>query len=269
MVQGETSEELRCLSSLGHEELTDSELVLQAASILAPSHAQDMDICSAAPHRRGSAPSRDSSASVQSASPQLQRALAAQPGQPAGQAALSLVKIESGTESQVPLAVPTAARPCPAHATGLGKAGLGPAVHSLAPEHLPMLPASHPQVKQEAAPATAGPEAAAEDNDGKGIKRNRTHQKDYTQRKRVLPAPSSICLPHSTPGPELLQQPVSSLYHNGLWPWICLSMKRYAGACCDEGTETGHLFLLGCCLEMSSMMRSAGACCGEGTEAGC
>ena len=188
MMQGETSEELRCLSSLGHEELTDSELVLQAASILAPSHAQDMDICSAAPQRRGSAPSRDSSASVQSASPQLQQALAAQPGQPTGQAALSLVKIESGIESRVPLAAPAAARPCPGHATGPGRAGLGPAVHCLAPEHLPMLPASHPQVKQEAKPTTAGPDAAAEDNDGKGIKRNRTHQKDYTQRKRVFSA---------------------------------------------------------------------------------
>ena len=217
-LQGETSEELRCLSSLGHEELTDSELVLQAASILAPSHAQDMDICSAAPHRRGSAPSRDSSASVQSVSPQLQRALAAQPGQPAGQATLSLVKIESGTESQIPLAAPAAARPSLGHATGPGQARPAPAVHSLAPEHLPMLPASHPHVKQEAALTTAGPEAAADDNDGKGIKRNRTHQKDYTQRKRVLHASSKNCLPPLTLGPQLLQQAVSSIYHNGLRP---------------------------------------------------
>lgn len=202
MMQGETSEELRCLSSLGHEELTDSELVLQAASILAPSHAQDMDICSAAPQRRGSmgngVPSRDSSASVQSASPQLQQALAAQPGQPAGQAALSLVKIEGGTESQTPLAAP--------------------AVHSLAPEHLPMLPASHPQVKQEATPTTAGPEAAADDNDGKGIKRNRTHQKDYTQRKRVHIPSATSCLPPLTSRPELLQQAANSAYHKDMWP---------------------------------------------------
>ena len=218
MMQGETSEELRCLSSLGHEELTDSELVLQAASILAPSHAQDMDICSAAPHRRGSAPSRDSSASVQSASPQLQQALAAQPGQAAGQAALSLVKIESGTESQVPLAAPTAARPCPGHGAGPGRAGLGPAVHSLAPEHLPMLPASHPQVKQEAKPTTAGPEAAADGNDGKGIKRNRTHQKDYTQRKRVHIPSATSCLPPLTSSPELLQQAANSAYHKDMWP---------------------------------------------------
>ena len=210
MMQGETSEELRCLSSLGHEELTDSELVLQAASILAPSHAQDMDICSAAPQRRGSmgngVPSRDSSASVQSASPQLQQALAAQPGQ----AALSLVKIEGGTESQTPLAAPAAARPCPGHAAGLGKAWAVPAVHSLAPEHLPMLPASHPQVKQEAKPTTAGPEAAADDNDGKGIKRNRTHQKDYTQRKRVHIPSATSCLLPLTSSPELLQQAANS-----------------------------------------------------------
>ena len=215
MMQGETSEELRCLSSLGHEELTDSELVLQAASILAPSHVQDTDICSAAPQRRGStgggAPSRDSSASVQSASPQLQQALAARPGQPA----LSLVKIESGTESQVPLAAPVAARPCPGHA---GKARAAPAFHSLAPEHLPMLPASHPQVKQEAAPTTAGPEAAADDNDGKGIKRNRTHQKDYTQRKRVHIPSATSCLPPLTSSPELLQQAANSTGHKDMWP---------------------------------------------------
>ena len=222
MMQGETSEELRCLSSLGHEELTDSELVLQAASILAPSHAQDMDICSAAPQRRGSmgngVPSRDSSASVQSASPQLQQALAAQPGQPAGQAALSLVKIEGGTESQTPLAAPAAARPCPGHAGGPGKVRAARAVHSLAPEHLPMLPASHPQVKQEATPTTAGPEAAADDNDGKGIKRNRTHQKDYTQRKRVHIPSATSCLPPLTSRPELLQQAANSAYHKDMWP---------------------------------------------------
>ena len=206
-VQGETSEELWCLSSLGHEELTDSELVLQAASIPAPSHAQDMDICSAAPHRQGSVPSRDS---MQSASTQLQQAL---PAQPAGQPGLSLVKIESGTESRVPPEAPTAAQPCPVYATGPDKAGLVPAVHSLAPEHLPMLPDSRPQVKQEVAPTTAGPEATAEDNDGKGIKRNKIHQKDYTQRKRVIYASAGTRSPPLILGSELLQQAASSVSH--------------------------------------------------------
>ena len=205
MVQDDTSEELRCLSSLGHEELTDSELVLQAASILAPPHVQDMDICSAAPaHRRGSVPSlpsRDSSASRQSAdSPaptQLQQALPTRPEQPAGQPGLSPVKLESGTENQAPLAAPSAARPCTGHASSPSKAGRVPAVQGLTPEYLPKLPTSHPQVKQEATPTAAEPQATAEDTDGKGIKRNRTHQKDYTQRKRVSYASTDTYLPPS------------------------------------------------------------------------
>ena len=220
MAQEETSEELRCLSSLGHEELTDSELVLQAASILAPSHAQDMDICSAAPQRQDSAPGKNSSSpSMQSprgsaASMQLHQAFPAQPKQPAGQPGRSSVKIESGMEARVPPAAPNAARPCPGLGPSPGKAGPALAAHSLAPEHLPVLPASHPQVKQEAAPAETGPQATAGETDGKGIKRNRTHQKDYTQRKRVDHASRACCLPLLTFTSQLLQQ---AQRHIGLW----------------------------------------------------
>ena len=195
-LQGETSEELRCLSSLGHEELTDSDLVLQAASILAPSHAEDTDICSAVPHGRVSLPSWDSSAIGQSAATQLQQALPARPMQPSRQPMLSLVELESGTKGQIPLAVPTPDRPCLGNASGAGKAGPAPAVHSLVPENLPMLIASNPLVKQEVAQTIARPGATVEDVDGKGLKRNRTHQKDYTQRKRVLHASAKLtCRP--------------------------------------------------------------------------